>query len=227
MKKEETMKRLNNYFTLSLIILIGILTTGVSFADEGRQYEVTITNVTRGQIITPPVLISHNGNFNLFTPGSTVIPEFEPLAEDGDATSLLAYLGTVDDVFEYAQAGGPIMPGASVTVEISTKGNFRYLSAAGMLASTNDAFFGLNKVKAPRHGIKSVTSPAYDAGSEANTESCDHIPGPPCGNHARTTNGAEGYVHVHAGIHGMGDLTPAMHDWRNPVAKITIRPVHQ
>ena len=35
--------------------------------------------------------------------------------------------------------------------------------------------------------------------------------------------GGEGYVHIHAGIHGVGNLNPALRDWRNPVAKISIR----
>jgi hypothetical protein len=33
----------------------------------------------------------------------------------------------------------------------------------------------------------------------------------------------EGFVHVHAGIHGIGDLVAADRDWRNPVAQIAIR----
>ena len=64
---------------------------------------------------------------------------------------------------------------------------------------------------------------AYDAGSEVHTESCDHIPGPPCGNPGnRLTEGAEGYVYPHSGIHGGEDLDPFMWDWNNPVALITI-----
>jgi hypothetical protein len=34
--------------------------------------------------------------------------------------------------------------------------------------------------------------------------------------------GGEGFVHIHPGIHGIGDLIPAQRDWRNPVAKISI-----
>jgi len=34
--------------------------------------------------------------------------------------------------------------------------------------------------------------------------------------------GGEGSVHIHAGIHGIGDLTSADFDWRNPTAKIVI-----
>ena len=65
--------------------------------------------------------------------------------------------------------------------------------------------------------------PAYDAGTENNNEMCRFIPGPPCGNRGvRDTAGAEGYVHVHRGVHGGADLDPALFDWRNPVAKIVI-----
>jgi hypothetical protein len=39
----------------------------------------------------------------------------------------------------------------------------------------------------------------------------------------RHPKGAEGYVHADLGRHGIGNLVPAIHDWRNPAAKITIR----
>jgi hypothetical protein len=96
-----------------------------------------------------------------------------------------------------------------------------------MLVTTNDAFFALNGAEVPLVRSFEYASPAYDAGSEANNESCAFIPGPPCGKAGvRATEGAEGYVHIHAGIHGVGDLVPAERDWRNPVAKITLRRVH-
>jgi hypothetical protein len=41
------------------------------------------------------------------------------------------------------------------------------------------------------------------------------------------TTGAEGFVHVHAGIHGIKDLVPARDDWRNPVARIEVRRLHR
>jgi hypothetical protein len=33
-------------------------------------------------------------------------------------------------------------------------------------------------------------------------------------------------VYVHNGIHGVGDLTAAIRDWRSPVARIIIRRVN-
>ena len=98
-----------------------------------------------------------------------------------------------------------------------------------MLIPTNDAFFAVNDAEGPNgpHAI-TVFSPAYDAGTERNDETCASIPGPnfvECGGPGGggAPGGGEGYVHIHAGIHGVGDLLPEKRDWRNPVARITIR----
>lgn len=211
------------------LILVGILSGSTSYADaddEGqREFEVTITNLTRGQVITPPVVISHSKPFQLFTPGMPSIPELSILAEEGDTAPLVVYLNTIENVLESTASTTPLLPGESVILKIRGGGKYKNVSLVGMLASTNDAFFGVRGIMLPKHGSLTVQAPAYDAGSEANTESCDHIPGPPCGNHVRMTDGAEGFVHIHAGIHGIGDLDPAMKDWRNPVAEITVKPV--
>ncbi len=120
----------------------------------------------------------------------------------------------------------PMLPGMSASVTVTNDKKHRFLSLATMLVTTNDAFAALNGVPLPRSS-SAFFAVAYDAGSEANNENCASIPGPPCGNpNVRDTGEAEGYVHIHAGIHGIGDLDPldpAVHDWRNPVAKVTIR----
>lgn len=189
---------------------------------DARRYAVTITNLTRGQVLAPPVVIAHNRKFTLFTPGEPARPELTRLAEDGMTQPLVDLLATEQGVYQ-TQVGGAIPPGESTTVEIEVSGPFRLLTAAGMLATTNDGFFAIENIKVSEKGSMEVDADAYDAGSEANTESCAFIPGPPCGHPGvRDTVGAEGYVHIHAGIHGIGDLTPAMHDWRNPVAHVTI-----
>jgi len=35
----------------------------------------------------------------------------------------------------------------------------------------------------------------------------------------------EGFVHVHSGIQGIADLDAARYDWRNPIAKISVKRV--
>ena len=223
------MKQLKLFYTITVLVVV-LLLNGVSFADSeqrARRYEVTITNISRGQIFSPPIVISHDENFRLFTLGAPASPQLYPLAEDGLTGPLSDHVGTLPSVFDHVAAGGPVLPGASITLEIRTKGRFRFVSAAGMLVTTNDAFFAVRAVRTLPNGTARIGAEAYDAGSEANSESCSYIPGPPCGSGGvRDTDNAEGYVHIHAGIHGTADLIPASDDWRNPVAEITIRPVY-
>lgn len=219
------MKHLTKAVIVSLIALAVTQWASRSDAATGQKYEVTITNVTRGQLITPPLLISHTGEFQLFDLGAPASSQLAELAEEGATGPLLSQAADMDSVWDYTAGSAPLFPGESTTLEIYLLGPFMYISAAGMLADTNDAFFAVRNVLPPRTGEKLVVfANAYDAGSEGNSESCDHIPGPTCGSPGvRNTGDAEGYVHVHAGIHGIGDLVPSTHDWHNPVAEIVIR----
>jgi hypothetical protein len=145
--------------------------------------------------------------------------------EDGSTESLLAATASDLNVVKAVAGENLIPPGQSEEFLIKSKRRFRHLSLATMLVSTNDGFAGLNAISLPSARQKKTTvyGMAYDAGSEANSESCDHIPGPPCGNGGvRNPTGAEGFISVHAGIHSSGDLDPSQLDWRGPVIKVEI-----
>ncbi len=190
---------------------------------HARSYEVTITNLTPGQIFSPIFAVTHNRNQSLFTSGEAATPELAALAQDANTDGLSDLLSNADGVHEVVHGTGVIMPGKSETLVINSQGSAKFLSLVSMLVSTNDAFMAVNRVKLPRR-FSMMTVPAYDAGAEANDESCAYIPGPPCGNANSASDVAgEGFVHIHSGIHGIGDLSAAKHDWRNPVAKISIR----
>ncbi len=205
---------------------------GMAAEDEGPSFEITVTNITGGQTFTPILAASHNRGVNLFTLGQPASVELEILAEAGDTGPLKTSLLKSSDVKDVADSGAPLPPGHSVTLKVKTGGGFDDVSVAAMLVPTNDGFFALNGVEGPR-GNKTLTlfSPAYDAGTEADDELCSHIPGPPTVCHGEGFNpsrdGDVNFVHIHAGIHGIGDLSAAQFDWRNPVAKITIRRVHE
>ncbi len=219
------MKRSIAAIVITILVVSAFSATGTAFAkDKSTYYKVTITNITREQIISPPILISHNRGFHLFKLGEPAPPGLYALAEDGDTEPLEKYLDSLGSVYDYNVAGGGIMPGKSVTIEIKTKGGFRYLSAAGMLVITNDAFFAMRSVYARSWGNTVVDARAYDSGTEVNSEDCAFIPGPPCGSGGvRDTDGAEGYVYTHSGIHGIGSLDSDVYDWQNPVATIMIK----
>ena len=195
--------------------------------DYHRVYEVTITNLTRGQILSPPAVFTHRRGFRVFEAGKPASAEIVAVAEDGMNGPLGALLDGARQVSDHKSAAGPVPPFQSVTLRVRAGRRATKLTALGMLVVTNDAFFAVQGVDLPRYGTRTYRAVAYDAGSEGNSESCAHIPGPPCGSGGvRYLDNAEGYVHVHAGIHGIRDLTPAQHDWRNPVALITVKRVY-
>lgn len=205
---------------------------GNSLPANAGDFEVTITNLTRGQQFTPVLVASHKAGVKLFELGQPASPDLATLAEEGNTVPLASLLTAMPEVLEVTNSSGLLNPGASVTLKVKTRGAFNHLSVASMLIPTNDGFFALNGVKGPRfQAVATHTSVAYDAGSERNDELCASIPGPSfaeCGGPGGggvPTGGEEGYVHVHAGIHGIGDLNTAERDWRNPVARIVIRRV--
>lgn len=213
---------------LYAIALAGSILTSAAVQAAGKMYEVTVTNLTRGQSFTGVLVASHrSGVTPLFSAGHAASDELAALAEGGDTEPLTGVLEDDPAVVEVQTAGGLLDPGKSKTIMVSGTKGVREITLAAMLIPTNDTFFALNGAALPR-GQRTVTyySPGYDAGSEPNDELCVSIPGPVCGGTGGSPGvGGEGTVHVTAGIHGVGDLVPAERDWRNPVAQITIRRV--
>lgn len=223
------MKRLVPCLTTGLLMMTGVLAVETAFAQE-QEYEVTVTNLTRGQQFTPILAASHKTGVSLFTLGAPASTQLAILAEEGATGPLTTLLEGMPEVKDVVSSIGLLNPGSSVTLTVQAGGNFNHLSVAAMLIPTNDGFFALNGVMGPT-GDKKLTffSVAYDAGSERNDELCASIPGPTfveCGGPGgggQPAGGEEGYVHIHAGIHGVGNLNGSERDWRNPVAKITVR----
>lgn len=209
-------------YKLLISMAILLVTHAVAQADE---YEVTVTNLTRGQIFSPLFAFTHSGNAKLFTRGQQASSELAAFAEDADSSGLNTLYSSSSEVADIVQGADVIMPGKSETFMIKDQGRKRFISLASMLVTSNDAFLALNRIKLP-YRSRRLTVPAYDAGSENNDESCAYIPGPPCGNpNASSDQPGEGFVHIHSGIHGGADLSAAQFDWNNPVAEIFIKRV--
>ncbi len=194
-------------------------------ADGAPTYHVTITNLTNAISFTPILVSSQRRAVEIFELGTPASDEITAIAEGGETSGLAAALEADPQVVDVQNSGGLLLPGDSVTVVVSGAEGARRISLASMMLPTNDGFIALDSVKAPKRGSKTYYSPGYDGGTEPNDEWCMHIPGPTCGG-AGPSPGEhpddEGYVHIHRGIHGVGDLNPSVYDWRNPVAKITI-----
>jgi hypothetical protein len=225
-------------FTASAIVACALAVVTTAWANDIDEhstagfFEITVTNITRGQQFTPILVASHKAGVRLFELGNPASPELQTVAEEGDVAPLTQALQATPGVLEVTNSGALLDPGASVKIMVRTRGPFDHVSVAAMLIPTNDGFFAVNSAQGPRARHTHVlTSVAYDSGSERNDELCASIPGPffdECGGPgggAAAAGGEEGYVHVHAGIHGIGDLTASQRDWRNPVARITVRRV--
>jgi len=201
-------------------IALCVFTQPVFASDDDDMYAVTITNLTPGETFTPILVVSHKKTHPLFKLGMPASEALAIAAESGNTDPILEGLRASGVAYDAVSTGALLAPGASVTVNVKTKGKYNRISVVSMLIPTNDAFIAVNGVKVKKHKV--VMSPAYDAGSELNDELCANIPGPACGGEAVSAADGEGYVHIHGGIHGVGDLSAAQYDWRNPTAKIMI-----
>ncbi|MEZ4630306.1 MAG: spondin domain-containing protein [Deinococcales bacterium] len=251
-----------------------------------KTLTVTITN-TSTQVFSPPVVINHDVNYQLFEVAKPALPELIPIAEDGDAHNLNVVAAVLPEIYSVSVADGPLMPGASLDLSIQTSENHPYITVLAMLVTTNDAFlaqtFKLDMMDGHMmmgedmmhdegqmmsedkmdeshdmiaegkegdmmhedmmgedmmgedmmhgdmmsHDMMDMSKlryelHVYDAGSEANNESCTYIPGPPCGNANQRAGHGEGSVQLHQGLMGVGDISVEMYGWSDPVASIIL-----
>jgi hypothetical protein len=190
--------------------------------------QVTITNITKGQTFTPIMVAVHKPGVHVFVLGTPASVDLEQLAEAGNTAPLEAALIANPAVKTAVDTGAALPPGQSVSITVPASGQFSHISIAAMLIPTNDGFFAVDDLQTSPQQTITVFAPAFDAGTEMNDELCIHIPGGDgCAGEGfnPSRDGAEGYVHIHEGIHGIGDLPAALYDWRNPVALVTITPV--
>jgi hypothetical protein len=226
-QEQDMTRRLIAAAVASLIVSVA----GAGEAEEkqaGRQFDVTITNISPGLSFTPILVASHSPRISLFKLGQPSSAELAILAEGGDTAPLAAALAASGEALDTASSAGLLAPGASVTVRVRARGRFDQISVAAMLLPTNDSFLAVAGVDLPwdRRPV-TVTAIGYDAGSEPNDERCSSIPGPVCGGEGTSPDrDGEGFVHVSSGIHGFAELPSANYDWRNPVALVTIRRVN-
>jgi opacity protein-like surface antigen len=224
------MKRLL-VLAVAAALAISALAATASAGSE-KTYKVTVTNLTTGggQVMTPYVVATHQGSFNLFQKNGPASNGVQQVAENGAVPVLVAELqanSRVGDVSVAAPAAGPpVFAGQSVsTTVVSTPGD-RKLSVLGMLICTNDGFGGVNGVNLPGNGSATYYGQAYDAGTEITTEAYEDLV-PPCDGSGGTgmSNPAlaqNGTIQLHAGIQGIADLSPTTHGWTGSVIKIEV-----
>lgn len=186
------------------------------------DYEIALENMNAGQNFSPPVIILHSAEFQLFELGEPASDALWLLAEDGMTTAFEDLAGREPGVHE-VMVGAPLHRRSSPLFSTRFRAADDLLvSVAAMLSLTNDGFVAARAVPLPQRVGENATAPlrAYDAGSEANTELCAHVP---CETHGqRMTDGAEGVVGEHPGIRGDADI-PSRRAWAGPeLGRLTI-----
>jgi len=199
------------------------------------SFAVTVSNLTNAQPLSPTAVIAHQDGYSTFAIGTAATVGLEEMAEGGDNTALLAEADADAMVMVTGSGAAPIGPAGSETVTVtmleSSLPGLR-ISVATMLVNTNDAFTGLNAMLVESMAVGdviSVVGVAYDAGTEADTESAATIPGPAGGgegfNAARDDQADR--VSMHSGVVSQDDGFATsdlgeQHRFDNPVAQISI-----
>jgi len=195
------------------------------------SFEVRATNLTPGQPLSPLAVAIHDTDSTLFSVGMPASDGLEVLAEGGDNSQLLEEIDSAASV----SAAGPLGPGDSETLTLELENEETAglsLSLLSMLVNTNDAITGVNAVGLSGLAVGDsleLLAPAYDAGTEANSETPGTIPGP--------ADGGEGYnaarddvrdvVTLHPGVVTADDGLPGsalrqVHRFDNPVIAVTV-----
>ncbi len=217
------------------LLVMTSLSSSLVMAD---RVKVDITNLSNALYYTPLLISAHNKKTHLFQVGKAASTSLQAMAEGGDISGLISDLTAVNASNVANPANGLLAPGASVSTKVEINKKNRYLSIAAMLLPTNDGFVGLDALRIPKKkGRYTYYINAYDAGTEANDEiitgggapGAQGIPADPGGNSGTGASGVTGvdhntYVHIHRGIVGgvNSDLNEAVHNWKNPIAKVTL-----
>ncbi len=195
--------------------------------NEQRDLQVSIENLAMdgGFSLTPFWLGLHNGSFDLFNVGSAASPGLELLAEDGDASELVAEFDAAGRIQVSGIGNADGFPGAPViepgevamtTIDVINPAAYPFLSFASMVIPSNDAFLGNEDPEGYRLynddgtfagpvTIELFGADIWDAGTEVN----DTLGAPfsTIGGDATDENGT---VQTHAGLSNFeGSDTPA------------------
>lgn len=192
-------------------------------------YDITLSNLTNAQPISPPIAVLHAMDYKAWQLGEPASVALEYMAEGGMNSFLIEEAETRPTT----TAEGALGPGKSQTLTISSEDkSLNMLTIAGMLVNTNDAFTGANALSLADLAVDetmSLITSAYDSGTEANSEDVNTMPGPAAGGQgfSAARDDFTSVVTMHSGIVSRDDgfaesaLTEA-HRFDNPVMKITI-----
>ena len=201
--------------------------------NERRSFDITVSNLTNNQPLSPVGVVLHKTGYHAWMDGQRASSALEQLAEGGDATSLLSEADANDARLASTVGSAPVGPGRSDTFQVSyDDGEDSRISVFTMLVNTNDAFTGANAVDLSQLQVGEtlqIHSPAWDAGTEGNSEAAGTLPGPADSNGEGFNSARDDLdlVTIHQGVvtHDDGfssSILDQSHRFDNPVAGISI-----
>ncbi len=213
------MNRFTNSGRVLSMLLLGTLLASCGGGGSGGSsgatlsYHVELTNLTNGQPLSPVVIVVHHAGYVVFNVGDAASTELERLAEGGNTAALVQAASTDPNVIAVKTIGTGIAPGGSAAVDFSVRGRDRsglLVTLVSMLTNTNDAFTGLASTSIAGLSVgeeTEITTNAYDAGTEANTETAATVPGPAGGGtgFSPTRDDPTGVVTLHPGVVSVDD----------------------
>ncbi len=215
------------------------LLTGCGSDDDAVQsvsYEITVTNLSNNQPLSPLAALLHDGEYKAWSVGASASSGLEYLAEGGDNSTFIS-----DDaamLMDSASGAAPVGPGASDTLIITRDGltsemaSVLSITLASMLVNTNDGFTGMTGLDVSALDVGDTVKhylPIYDAGTEANDELAGTIPGPADGGEGyNASRGDVDYVARHPGVVSKDDgysssVLDASHRFDSPIAKLVVK----
>jgi len=201
------------------------------------QYRVTITNLTTGQPFSPAAVVIHHSGWQALELEQPATVGLEKLAEGGDNSDFISAADADSDVLSTATGQGMIAPGATEELTVSVglvDDHDLSLSWVSMPVNTNDGLAGVIDARLSGWDVgqsETFLAISYDAGTEANTESADTVPGPAASGLAEGFNpvrdDVRNAVYLHAGVvTGDDGLTTStlgeMQRWDNPIASVRV-----
>ncbi|MCY4045540.1 MAG: spondin domain-containing protein [Cellvibrionales bacterium] len=192
-----------------------------------QTFEVSLTNLTFNQPLSPPVVILHDKGYSAFTEGEPASVGLEALAEGGSTSQLINEISAYSGTISYTK-GSMIQPGQSITVNVGTDLANPKLTVVSMLENTNDAFTGIGSFDLSNTSM-TINGPVWDSGTEVNDERASTIPGPVAGGQGFNSERVEApnVVTFHQGVitqaGGLADsVLNESHRFDQPAIKITI-----
>lgn len=222
--------------TMLMITVTSLLLAGCDDDDDATMatLEISATNLTNAQPFSPLALVVHQGDYVPFDVGAAVDGETEELAESGNNVPVMDGAAANPAVLNAVSGADVLPPGATETFTVQVLESdleIVTVSILTMLVNTNDAITGHRGMPVGPMAVgdqRVMRGPAYDAGTEANSETAATIPGPAGGGEGlNPARDDRNFVTMHSGVVTSSDglatsaLTEA-HRFDNPVIQITV-----